>query len=170
MTLDSIILASAAPTSAGITGGDILSLGGLIIGAILAYLGTKATAKAQISAKKIESSGPAWADFVEKMETQQREHVAYLEKKHQEAVEDLQAKHDASVEIIEEKHRLESQELRKRLADTEEEIKGIRAEVAAILDKYTEAIKVLRDIFDSDEKLVTTIVVPDDILKDIDNL
>lgn len=126
-------------------GKDILGLLGVVLGGILAYLGTKVSSRSQVASKKIESSGPQWQAFVEKMEKQQEDYI----------------------KRIKEINELDMQKMEERLSTLESEHNTMKVEMNALMEKYYQAVEVLRGIYEKDKKFFEKMDIPADLWLDI---
>ena len=127
------------------SGKDLLGFLGVILGAIFAYLGTKVSSRSQVASKRIESSGPQWEAFVEKMEAQQED---YIKK-------------------IKEMNELDLLKMSNRVSKLESDYKSIQHEMNALMEKYDQAVEVLRGIYKKDKKFFEEMDIPIDLWLDI---
>lgn len=134
-----------AGTLINFTGKDLLGFLGVILGAIFAYLGTKVSSRSQIASKRIESSGPQWESFVEKMEKQQED---YIKK-------------------IKEMNELDLLKMSNRVSKLETDYSSIKEEMGILKMKYDQAVSVLRKIYEKDKTFFEEMDIPIDLWLDI---
>ena len=127
------------------SGKDLLGFLGVILGAVFAYLGTKVSSRSQVASKKIESSGPQWEAFVEKMEKQQED---YIKK-------------------IKEMNELDMLKMSNRVSKLENDYTCIQQEMDSLKRKYDEAVSVLRKIYEKDKSFFEDMDIPIDLWLDI---
>ena len=127
------------------SGKDLLGFLGVILGAVFAYLGTKVSSRSQVASKKIESSGPQWEAFVEKMEKQQED---YIKK-------------------IKEMNELDMLKMSNRVSKLENDYTCIQQEMDSLKRKYDEAVSVLRKLYEKDKTFFEEMEIPIDLWLDI---
>lgn len=135
----------ASGTLINFSGKDLLGFLGVILGAIFAYLGTKVSSRSQVASKRIESSGPQWEAFVEKMEAQQEN---YIKK-------------------IKEMNELDLLKMSNRVSKLETDYTSIKEEMDTLKMKYDQAVSVLRKIYEKDKSFFEDMDIPIDLWLDI---
>lgn len=166
--MDITLLAQGTTDSASvITSKDIMIFIGSIIAGFLTYLGSRATARSQEKSKQIESSSPAWQNFVKELRDHHDGVITDLKKMHERNISEIEERHKEAIEKLTTKYDTNTNEMKKRLDALENEMKTVQHELGIVTDKYHLAVGYIQDIHEAIPEIEQELPVPNLIKEDI---